>query len=1629
MSTRELKNLKSTLLVNSTFGTRAQRLAAREATRDANEARYRELRENRGRQARNRRSQKAYMEGRTTKANYRLRGYGEVKRTLDAYLPALENGGKFIIQSDETYYTLSLEKYEDLMRLVDGAISGEGRGIDLPFSDGEVTDKMSSGGAFSIGNVGGGNGYNFRGGAYFPYTHDFDCGDLSETLERLGCFKEVKKENYDSNCLWNAFQSAGVSEAVLQAMKTQFLRRTISRRNIRDIAEQHNLYVEIHTDGDKDVVKYGDKDGFHVQVACIMDHYIHLHPTKFNSYAVEHYDDLKDKMEWWTFKDGKNRDKTRGMNSLNLLRSIMKTEHVHKISITTHGIFKTQFHDKANTNDFETLEYPESYSRPFHPKRDGGYDFRLWEPINMKRLEEILTDIRSREHGLVPDTRKTGAKNRVQREHNKVRDMREYLERVKARVRDGKLEVRYQQRDGLGRMMTKNGVGLQNCYSCLRPALIGHLGYDLDMVNSAPTIVTQWIDRLNREGVMNCEIEALRDYKDNRERWFAEICEYHCCEKGDVKKMVCAVLNGGYPHLKDFKKNPYRIHPWLRRLGDEMKVVHGEVLHAFRDEYKDLIKRKREEKVTDEEVARSVFATLSFDEENRCLMCLYNFLIKSVVMVWSLIFDGCIVDRCSDGLIDEAQKHVLEQTGYEIRLAVKPLHGLQNSPIHELECIKHIVPVEVTETECDNVSIDDVYDDIGKFEDLDYNRVTRMIKSWETIEKKDPALYERLEKKVTKLKLGKVEEAALVSRSRPVDANVFFDFEATTKQTHDKHTMIEACRKQIMETCRQPEKIIEKIETKVREERLDTESEAKMYQQECPHVAYQVCYSEFDEDVVHEYDGPMCAKRMLDDLVERYGCEVSPGEQLNSNDVPVIRMLAHNVTYDLSFLWQYLYRSNYIERGSSIVCGRARYVRFGNEREEGTRKNFPNGDLVCWMQDEGRSMYYHDPDHGEGRSMHRGVWERAVKIVKEHGEYLTEFNDFKKLRGIGNVIASIVECADFDSFRATPPFRYDKMLDIRFQDTYKTISMPLSDFGKSFKLDQAKEVMPYDMYTEEFVRSGGVATMEQLNAVPNFKDRDQLLKNLASWGCVVECEDGVRRYDMMKYSRIYCRADVDVLKKGWRVFRDSLLTAFDIDAFHYPTISSIGDAYLTEQGCYDGVHKIAGVPQRFIANASVGGRVMCAENKPVRNISKPSLSPDLPEDTNDEIETKKTLADFDGVSLYPSSMARIPGFLKGAPKVWDETVNLDDVDGYFVKIRVDKVGKRYRFPIARLKDDEGGNVWTNEVEGCEITVDKWTLEDLVRWSKIEYTVLQGYYFDQGRNATINGVIQDLFNMRLKYKKEDNPLQLVIKLIMNASYGICGLKPIDVDTRYITEGERKDNFINTNFNRIKDFTQMNNNEWRFELYKEIDTHFNRQHVACEILSVSKNIMNEVMCTAEDVGGPCIHYTDTDSMHIDDDMVAPLAEEFEKRYGRELIGKKLGQFHTDFDFSVSYSNVDDKLVPCAIKSKGEIKAVESVFLGKKSYIDLLEDDGGNSAYHIRLKGIPSKCIMHKVTTEYGGNPMLMFNDLFEGSVVEFDLSAGGAVMFKVNKNHTMSTVSMTRKVRFVNGEIRDCSTVEK
>ena len=83
------------------------------------------------------------------------------------------------------------------------------------------------------------------------------------------------------------------------------------------------------------------------------------------------------------------------------------------------------------------------------------------------------------------------------------------------------------------------------------------------------------------------------------------------------------------------------------------------------------------------------------------------------------------------------------------------------------------------------------------------------------------------------------------------------------------------------------------------------------------------------------------------------------------------------------------------------------------------------------------------------------------------------------------------------------------------------------------------------------------------------------------------------------------------------------------------------------------------------------------------------------------------------------------------------------------------------------------------------------------------------------------------------------------------------------------------------------------------------------------------MNQVLATAEDIGVKAF-YTDTDSMMLQKSGVAKLREEYKNKYGRELIGKNLGEFSSDFE-----------MAGCK-----NVKSVGFIGLGKKCYLHKLE-----------------------------------------------------------------------------------------
>ena len=159
------------------------------------------------------------------------------------------------------------------------------------------------------------------------------------------------------------------------------------------------------------------------------------------------------------------------------------------------------------------------------------------------------------------------------------------------------------------------------------------------------------------------------------------------------------------------------------------------------------------------------------------------------------------------------------------------------------------------------------------------------------------------------------------------------------------------------------------------------------------------------------------------------------------------------------------------------------------------------------------------------------------------------------------------------------------------------------------------------------------------------------------------------------------------------------------------------------------------------------------------------------------------LCDYDAVSLYPSAMSRL-WTVEGIPKVIEhDQLNMDFLSNqtaYIVEIKINKVNKHYPFPLIVQKKDGLNLNDDNITEPITMIVDNIYLEDLIQFQKIEFELIKGYYWDGKKDFRIQQEIKKIFEKRVEYKKQKNPLQQLYKLIMNSCYGKTIEKPVDKD---------------------------------------------------------------------------------------------------------------------------------------------------------------------------------------------------------------------------------------------------------
>jgi hypothetical protein len=564
-----------------------------------------------------------------------------------------------------------------------------------------------------------------------------------------------------------------------------------------------------------------------------------------------------------------------------------------------------------------------------------------------------------------------------------------------------------------------------------------------------------------------------------------------------------------------------------------------------------------------------------------------------------------------------------------------------------------------------------------------------------------------------------------------------------------------------------------------------------------------------------------------------------------------------------------------------------------------------------------------------------------------------------------------------------------KRCRVEMRDSYKIIPFSLSKFASNFDLPNSKkEAIAYSYYTkendDEFIKP------EVYRKYLSNKEKlifDEVVKEYLNEN---------NEFNPTNYYIDYLKLDCIVLKQGLMKFDALVKDTTGISINDCLTISSLTDKYMMKEGVYDDIYEVGGNLRDYIGQAVYGGRVHC-NTKYQKQV----------------LEGK--FADYDGVSLYPSAIHRLcreKGLPTGVAKRLVKMVDWSNKDYCVLTVKITKVNKTQQMPMIAYKSDTS-ITYTNNPPPEPVIIDSITLQDYINFHDIEYEILDGVYWDSGFNKKMGEVIAKLFKVRLQHKKDNPALANVLKLMLNSSYGKtimkkstrqhkivkqCSyekVKVIDKKTKEEKEVWKKkdinpmDVYVDKNFNNIVSYRKIPSFKGKSDKYEVettcLDKSFNRAHIGCAILSYSKRIMNEVFDVANDNGLP-IYYTDTDSLHCNFDDVSILESKFEEKYNRELTGKQLEQFHVDFDLKGADGGCD-------------IYATKSIFLGKKSYMDVLEcvnkDGSIVTGHHLRLKGITVEGLKH--AAKKAGSYLGLYSILANSREIEILLNP-----FDVEKN---------------------------
>ena len=238
----------------------------------------------------------------------------------------------------------------------------------------------------------------------------------------------------------------------------------------------------------------------------------------------------------------------------------------------------------------------------------------------------------------------------------------------------GYIKVKYQKGktcDNIGRWYAENGLGLAPIKSCIRHTICDDIWVDIDQVNSHPTILKQIMEKKEFSSPI------LNKCVNNRDELLKIIMEEEDLTRDNAKNAIISVING-----KKYKSNT------LLSLHNELKPAVETLMKC--EDYKHIYDNCKNIFGDKCNIWGKTMSRILQFEENKMLECYINYCndngfiekYKNGLKV-SLVFDGFQLMKCdgiNDELLNNLRLYVLEQTGFNIELKLKPFDNTLKIP-------------------------------------------------------------------------------------------------------------------------------------------------------------------------------------------------------------------------------------------------------------------------------------------------------------------------------------------------------------------------------------------------------------------------------------------------------------------------------------------------------------------------------------------------------------------------------------------------------------------------------------------------------------------------------------------------------------------------------------------------------------------------------------------------------------------------------------------------------------------------------------------------------------------------------------------------------------------------------------